>query len=173
VVIEMNNISRVGVDLSKNSFFIDTIPLWLEDAENNLTIDFQYLLNLLQEDLEVLNDLYQWLTSQKVIESSPLGKAIKYTLGQWPKLIRYVDDGHLSIDNNRAERAIKSLVIGRKNWLFANNPNGADASALLYRIIETAKANWLILYDYVVKCLKELAKPEPDINALLPWNFTH
>lgn len=120
----------------------------------------------------MLDDFYDWLTSQKVIESSPLGKAIKYTLGQWPKLIRYVEDGHLSIDNNRAERAIKSLVIGRKNWLFANNPNGADASALLYSIIETAKANGLILYDYMVKCMKELAKPEPDINSLLPWNFS-
>lgn len=121
----------------------------------------------------MLDDLYQWLTSQKIIESSPLGKAIKYTLGQWPKLIRYVDEGHLSIDNNRAERAIKSLVIGRKNWLFANTPNGADASAVLYSIIETAKANGLILYDYMVKCMKELAKPEPALDALLPWNFSH
>lgn len=72
-----------------------------------------------------------------------------------------------------AKRAIKSLVIGRKNWLFANNPNGADASALLYSIIETAKANGLILYDYMVKCMKELAKSEPDIDSLLPWSFSH
>ncbi len=105
--------------------------------------------------------------------SSPLGKAIKYTLSQWPKLIRYIDDGHLSIDHNRAERAIKPLVIGRKNWLFSNTPNGADASAMLYSIVETAKANGLILYDYMVKCMKELAKAEPDIDALLPWNFKH
>ncbi|WP_123015334.1 IS66 family transposase [Vibrio zhugei] len=121
----------------------------------------------------ILDDLYQWLTTQKVFESSPLGKAIKYTLGQWPKLVRYVDDGHVSIDNNRAERAIKSMVIGRKNWLFANTSRGADASALLYSIIETAKANGLILYDYMVKCMKELAKAEPDIDSLLPWNFSH
>ena len=113
------------------------------------------------------------MTSQQVISSSPLGKAIKYTLGQWPKLIRYIDDGHLSIDNNRAERAIKPLVIGRKNWLFSNTPNGADASAMLYSIVETAKANGLILYDYMVKCMKELAKAEPDIDALLPWNFKY
>ncbi|WP_439148198.1 IS66 family transposase, partial [Vibrio sp.] len=79
----------------------------------------------------------------------------------------------LSIDNNRAERAIKPLVIGRKNWLFSNTPNGADASAMLYSIVETAKANGLILYDYMVKCMKELAKVEPDIDALLPWNFKH
>ncbi len=62
------------------------------------------------------------------------------------ELIRYIDDGHLSIDNNRAERAIKPLVIGRKNWFFSNIPNGADASAMLYSIVETAKANGLILY---------------------------
>ncbi|NGZ93773.1 transposase domain-containing protein, partial [Vibrio aestuarianus subsp. cardii] len=61
----------------------------------------------------------------------------------------------------------------RKNWLFSTNPLGADASALLYSIIETAKANGLILYDYMVKCMKELAKPEPDINSLLPWNVSH
>lgn len=54
----------------------------------------------------ILDELYEWMTTQKVLESSPLGKAIKYTLGQWPKLTRYIDDGHLSIDNNRAERAI-------------------------------------------------------------------
>ncbi|WP_284186116.1 IS66 family transposase [Vibrio algivorus] len=121
----------------------------------------------------ILDDLYEWMTSQQVIDSSVLGKAIKYTLGQWPKLIRYLDDGHLSIDNNRAERAIKPLVIGRKNWLFSNTPNGANASAMLYSIIETAKANGLILYDYMVKCMKELAKSEPDIDALLPWNFQY
>ncbi len=121
----------------------------------------------------ILDELYEWMTTQQVIASSALGKAIKYTLGQWPKLIRYIEDGHLSIDNNRAERAIKPLVIGRKNWLFSNTPRGADASAMLYSIVETAKANGLILYDYLVKCMVELAKPEPDINALLPWNFRH
>ncbi|WP_434339159.1 IS66 family insertion sequence element accessory protein TnpA [Motilimonas cestriensis] len=121
------------------------------------------------------DELYEWMTTQQVMESSPLGKAIKYTLGQWPKLIRYIDDGHLSIDNNRAERAIKPLGIGRKNWLFSANPNGAEASAMLYSIVETAKANGLILYDYMVKCMQELAKAEPDIDAPLPrpWNFKH
>lgn len=65
------------------------------------------------------------------------------------------------------------LVIGRKNWLFSTNPNGAEASAMLYSIVETAKANGLILYDYMVKCMQELSKAEPDIDALLPWNFKH
>jgi len=103
----------------------------------------------------MLDDLYQWLNKQIVIGSGQ----IKYTLGRWTKLIRYVEDGHLSIDNNRAERAIKSLVIGRKNWLFADTSSGADASAVLYSIIETAKANGLVVYDYLVHCMKALAKP--------------
>ncbi|MCE0493825.1 IS66 family transposase [Vibrio salinus] len=121
----------------------------------------------------MLNDLYEWLTSSKVVESTPLGKAIKYTVNQWPKLVRYVEGSHLPIDNNRAERAIKSIVIGRKNWLFADTSKGADASAILYSIIETSKADGLILYEYLVRCMKELAKPEPDIDSLLPWNLSH
>jgi hypothetical protein len=106
------------------------------------------------------------------MSSSALGKAIKYTLGQWKKLVRYIDNGHLSIDNNRAERAIKSLVIGRKNWMLADTPKGADASAVLYSIIETAKANGLNLYSYLVHCMKELAKTEPDLDSILPWDFS-
>ncbi|PME48444.1 hypothetical protein BCT90_21965 [Vibrio lentus] len=82
-----------------------------------------------------------------------------------------MDDGHLSIDNNRAERAIKPLVIGSKNWLFSNTPSGADTRAMLYSIIEIAKANGLILYNYMVKCMKGLAKAVPDIDAFLPWNL--
>ena len=85
------------------------------------------------------------MTSQQVLVSSPLDKAIKQALGQLPKLFCYVDDGHLSIDNNRAERAITPLAVGRKNWLLPNTPNGAEASAMLYSIVETAKANGIIL----------------------------
>ncbi len=62
----------------------------------------------------------------------PPKSAITYSLHQWPKLIRYLEDGRLSIDNNRAERAIKPFVIGRKNWLFSNTARGARASAILY-----------------------------------------
>ncbi len=74
---------------------------------------------------------------------------------------------HLTIDNNRGERAVKLLAIVRKN-LFADTPKGAEASAILHSIIETAKANGLILYDYLVKCMEELAQPETDLDSLLP-----
>ena len=67
-----------------------------------------------------------------------LGEAITYAINQFVKFRRYLDDGRLSIDNNRAERAIKAFVIGRKNWLFSNTCNGAHASAILYSLVETA-----------------------------------
>jgi len=94
-----------------------------------------------------------------------------YLGNQWYKLVRYLDNGQLNIDNNRAERAIKPFVIGRKNWLFSQTATGANASAALYSIIETAKANRLIPFDYVMTCLDELCKPAPDIENLLPWNI--
>ena len=99
-----------------------------------------------------------------------MGKAINYCQNQWPKLIRYIEDGHLSIDNNRSERAVKPFVIGRKNWLFSNTANGAKASAMLYSIIETAKSNGLIPFDYIAHCLEQLSKNQVDVEKLLPWN---
>ena len=80
-------------------------------------------------------------------------------------------DGQLNIDNNRAERAIKPFVIGRKNWLFSQTANGANASAILYSIIETAKANNLNVFDYIMACLDALSYPDPHIDNLLPWKF--
>ncbi|MBP7662773.1 MAG: transposase, partial [Shewanella sp.] len=83
---------------------------------------------------------------------------------------RYLEDGRLSIDNNRAERAIKPFVIGRKNWLFANTAKGASASAMLYSMIETAKANGLTPFDYLMHCLEQLSLKPDSLEHLLPWN---
>jgi transposase len=120
----------------------------------------------------LLQQLKSWLdkSALQVPPKSAIGKAIAYSLRQWPKLIRYIDDGHLSIDNNRAERAIKPFVIGRKNWLFANTSNGAEASAVLYSLVETAKANGLTPFDYIKHLLEELPKQPDSIDHLLPWN---
>ncbi|MEZ9821095.1 transposase domain-containing protein, partial [Shewanella sp. 10N.286.45.A1] len=72
--------------------------------------------------------------------------------------------------NNRAERAIKPFVIGRKNWLFANTANGANASAMLYSLIETAKANGLVPFDYLMCCLEQLPLKPESVDHLLPWS---
>jgi transposase len=124
---------------------------------------------------EILANYKGWLekSAQQVPPKSLLGKAIQYNLNQWDKLTVYLTDGRINIDNNRAERAIKPFVIGRKNWLFANTGNGARSSAMLYSMIETAKANGLIPYEYLVTLFEVLPtrKEEDDLDDLLPWNI--
>lgn len=121
----------------------------------------------------LLQQLGEWLEKSKdtIPEGSYLGKAISYTQNQWTKLIRYLEDGRLNIDNNRAERAVKPFVIGRKAWLFANTTSGANASAVLYSIVETAKINGLEPYDYLTTLLKELpfADTTDKLAKLLPF----
>jgi transposase len=128
-----------------------------------------------QEALPLLIELKDWLDKSvlTVPHKTALGMALAYALNQCPKLIRYIDDGQLSIDNNRAERAIKPFVIGRKNWLFSNTANGANASATLYSIVETAKANGIVPYDYLNYLLTEIPnlQPQANIDHLLPWNM--
>lgn len=121
----------------------------------------------------LLGEFKGWLdqSALQVPPKSAIGKAIAYSLRQWPKLSRYVEDGRISIDNNRAERAIKPFVIGRKNWLFSNTAKGAQASAILYSLIETAKANGLIPFDYLKTLLEELPRKPENIDHLLPWNI--
>ncbi len=123
--------------------------------------------------LPIIKKLNTWLEQNQpnLVGNSKLIEAANYLANQWHKLIIYIDDGRLSIDNNRAERAVKPFVIGRKNWLFSQTANGAHASATLYSIVETAKVNGLIPFDYISACLDELCKSKPDINSLLPWNF--
>ncbi len=117
----------------------------------------------------IVDELYQWLLKHK--DKMALGEAITYAINQFEKFRRYLDDGRLSIDNNRAERAIKPFVIGRKNWLFSNTCNGAHASAILYSLVETAKANDLVVHDYISTCLQRLAEQPDNLEPLLPWNI--
>ena len=125
-----------------------------------------------EKALPLLEQLKQWLikSEQSVLPKTKLGEAITYCLNQWGKLTVYPNDGALNIDNNRAERAIKPFVIGRKNWLFSNTAKGAYASAILYSMIETAKANGLTPFDYVMNTLEQISQADGDIEKLLPWH---
>ena len=124
----------------------------------------------------LLEEYKAWLDKSilQVPPKSALGKAIAYSLNQWPKLTRYLEDGHLNIDNNRAERAVKPFVIGRKNWLFSNTASGAHASSILYSIVESAKANNLVPFDYLNHVISVLSERQDDqnLNELLPWNVS-
>ncbi len=127
-----------------------------------------------QLSLPILAQLKAWLekTQPQVTAQNTLGKAVNYLASNWSRLERYVEAGHLPIDNNRAENAIRPFVIGRKNWLFSDTPKGATASAQIYSLIETAKANGREPYAYLRHILERL----PQVNsvegyeALLPWN---
>jgi transposase len=120
----------------------------------------------------ILDQFKAWLDkrSPQVPPGSTLGKAISYTLGQWKRLVVYLQDGRLRPDNNLAENAIRPFVLGRKNWLFAATPDGAHASAALYSIIETAKANGLEPYWYLRYLFERLpkAKTTEEYKKLLP-----
>jgi len=125
-----------------------------------------------EKSLPLLNDFKKWLEKsiQQVLPKSAIGKAIQYSLNQWEKLSGYIKSGDINIDNNRAERAIKPFVIGRKNWMFCNTASGANASAILYSLIETAKANGLTPFNYLMFLLEELPKQPECLGYLMPWN---
>ncbi len=128
-----------------------------------------------EKAVPILNKIKQWLDNKadKAIPKSLLGKAVHYTLNLWPKLTVYLTDGHIPIDNNAAENAIRPFVIGRKAWLFSGSPRGARASAVLYSLIETAKANGLEPRAYLTDLFERLpkAKSEKALNDLLPMNI--
>jgi len=120
----------------------------------------------------VLDRIKEWLDkiANEVPPSISLGKAINYSLSQWPKMIKYLDKWFITPDNNLVENAIRPFVIGRKNWLFCNTPNGAYASAGIYSLIETAKANDLEPLSYLYYLFNELPgiKNKEGLYKLLP-----
>ena len=109
----------------------------------------------------VLDAFLVWLNKlyPEVLPKSAFGQAIKYCLNQWNKLEVFMQDGRLELDNNRSERSIKPFVIGRKNWMFANTPRGARASAIIYSIVETAKENGLNPFNYLSYLFEKLPIP--------------
>jgi transposase len=132
----------------------------------------------LKQSKPVLDDFLSWLKiqEQNVLPKSGFGKAITYCLNQWDKLVAFLEDGRLEIDNNRSERSIKPVVIGRKAWLFSNTPKGARASAIIYSIVETAIANGLNPYYYLHYLFDQLPNIDltdnDNLDRILPWSTT-
>jgi transposase len=121
----------------------------------------------------ILAGFRSWLERRaaQVPPETFLGKAIGYTLGQWPKLIRYLDHPAIGPDTNAVENAIRPFVVGRRNWLFSGSPRGATASATLFSIVETARANGKEPYWYLRKLFEELptARTDAEILRLAPF----
>lgn len=122
----------------------------------------------------IMAKFHAWLEAlaPQVLPQSLLGKAVQYTLGQWPKLTTFLTHGEVPLDNNRCENAIRPFVVGRKGWLFSDTVPGAVASANLYSIVETAKANGVEPHAYLSLLFARLphAKTVEDFEALLPWS---
>jgi hypothetical protein len=122
----------------------------------------------------VWDELRQWLDAKRrhAPPSTKTGEALAYLDNQWACLIRYLEDGRIEVDNNLCENAIRPFVMGRKAWLFSDTPSGAEASARLYSLIETAKASGCEPYAYLARVFAELPKATTlaDVEALLPWN---
>jgi transposase len=123
----------------------------------------------------VLDELRRWLDQvlPTVPPTSVLGGALGYLHRQWPRLIPYLARGDLPIDNNPAENAIRPFVVGRKAWLFSDTQAGARASALIYSLVETTKANGMEPYLWLRNALRALptATTVEHFEALLPWNL--
>lgn len=131
---------------------------------------------LRQDKAKPILDYFKcWLDAKQHLTppNGLLGKAIQYALNHWSKLTVYIEEGHLKPDNNVAENAIRPFVVGRKNWLFAGAPKGAEASATFFSLIETAKANLVEPYNYLLCLFEKLpfAEKHEDYVELLPWNF--
>ena len=125
--------------------------------------------------LPVLEKFHNWLKA-RIGQTPPrglLGAAMNYTLTQWNRLVVYVDNPHVGLDNNAAENAIRPFAVGRKNWLFAGSPAGARASANLYSLVETAKAGGLEPYRYLRYIFEKLphATTLEDYRKLTPMHL--
>jgi len=122
----------------------------------------------------LLDELHAWLTQtlERVSARSNLAKAIGYVLVRWTALTRYRDDGRIEIDNNAAERALRGVGLGRKNYLFMGSDAGGERAAAVYSLVETAKLNGLDPQAYLRDVLARIADhPINRIDELLPWNF--
>jgi transposase len=127
-----------------------------------------------RESAPILEEIHQWLKAQanELLPRSLFGKAVKYMLSNWPRLVRYADDGKLEIDNNLVENAVRPVALGRKNYLFAGSREGARRGAIIYTLVGTARLHGVEPFTYLRDVLSRIADhPYKKIDELLPNNW--
>jgi transposase len=127
-----------------------------------------------QRSKPLVDDLERWMRQErrKLSSRSPLAKALEYNLKRWPALSRFLDDGRICMTNNAAERAVRGIAMGRKNWTFAGSDSGGRRAAAIYTLIETAKLNDVDPRAWLADVLARIADhPARHIAELLPWNW--
>ena len=127
----------------------------------------------LEQEKPVLDAFWSWLDNQHPVRNSRMDKAVNYVRNRKPFLENYLEDGRCSISNNLSENAIRPFTVGRKNWLFSESQEGAEASAIVYSMVEMAKAHNLNIYKYLKFLLEQ--RPNNKMNneqlqSLLPWS---
>jgi transposase len=130
-----------------------------------------------EKALPLWTDFCHWLEEQRdaVLPKSPMGQAIRYTLGNWEALVRYTEAGFLAIDNNVAEREMKKIAIGRKNFLFVGSDKGGRTAAVLFSFTSSCQRHDLDPFAYLRDVLSRLANahlPADDLTNLLPDRWT-
>jgi transposase len=149
----------------------------LERQAKEAELDAADLCRLRQEHaVPVLEELHAWLLSIQptLLPKEPMATAVGYTLSQWRALTRYVEDGRLPIDNNGAERALRPLAVGRKNWLFVGHEEAGKMGAVLFSLVTTCRAIGLEPRLYLHDVLLRVAS-ETDVSKLTPhgWKVHH
>ena len=146
----------------------------LERKSENMPPE-ERLKSRLEKSKPVLDAYFAWIETVNPLQGSKLAAAITYSRNQREPLTAFLLDGHIEIFNNRIENHIRPFTLGRKNWLFADTVRGAQSSAVAYSIIETAKANGLNPYKYLLYLFTKLPSvltknPNADLSAFFPWN---
>ena len=127
----------------------------------------------LEKEKPIVEGFLSWLDKQNPVRGSRMDKAVTYIQNRRSYLMTYLEDGHCSFSNNLSENAIRPFTVGRKNWLFCDTPNGAQASAIVYTMVEMAKANGVNVYHYLTYLLEKLPNDrmsDEELDRLAPWN---
>ena len=148
----------------------------IEKRAKDLNLDMSERLELRQRESKVIIEKIGKLVFSldgKVAPKTLLGKAVKYTLKQWPKLNRFLEEEEIELSTNWVENTIRPFVVGRKGWLFAGSPEGAESSAIMYSLVETAKACGWEPFAYLNTLFERLleAESDEDYRQLLPYNL--
>ena len=132
-----------------------------------------------RESVPLMNQLHDWLIEKRsdprVLPKSSLGKAVRYALNQWDELSVFLGDGSIPFDNNETEGELRSLTIGRQNWLFVGSRRGGEVAAAMYSLVSSAARHHVDVWAYVDDCLRQLAGGSTDYESLLPdvWRASH
>ena len=127
----------------------------------------------LEKEKPVVEGFLSWLDQQTQVRGTRMDKAVTYIQNRRSCLITYLEDGRCSFSNNLSENAIRPFTVGRKNWLFCDTPNGAQASAIVYSMVEMAKANGVNVYHYLTYLLEKMPSDrmsDEELELLAPWN---